>query len=54
MTLHDFLSQDNTSQAIHEIITSAKEKNTKNPAVLTRDDDYVKSHQEQQFSKKLQ
>lgn len=54
MTLHDFLSQDNTSQTIQDIITSAKEKNTRNPAVLTRDDDYVKSHQEQQFPKKFQ
>ena len=54
MTIHHFLSQSNKAQTITEIITQAKEKNLDNPAILTRDDEYVKSHQEQQFSKKFQ
>ena len=44
MDIKDYNIQDNKIQAIEHIIAQAKSKNESNPAVLTRDDEYVESH----------
>lgn len=51
MTIADYLNQPNKPQSLQEIIAQAKIKNTSNPAVLSRTDEYVSLRQEEQFWK---
>ena len=54
MTITDFLSHTDKPYLLSELLTQAKKKNEHNPAVLRRDDDYIQSCQDQQFSKTVQ
>ena len=54
MTITDFLSHTDKPYLLSELLTQAKKKNEHNPAVLRRDDDYIQSCQDLQFSKTVQ
>ena len=54
MIIQDYLDAPNKKNLLQEIIIQAKLKNEKNPAILSREDEYLTKSQEESFAKPFQ